>query len=315
MTPREGAIQRKGTGAGAGSGPLLRSPARLFWRVGESEIRLDGPLVMGIVNLTPDSFSDGGGLPDLEAALTHARAMVAEGAALVDVGGESTRPGARPVPEEEELARILPFVRRASRELGVPLSVDTRKAAVARSALEAGASVVNDVSGFAHDPLMASVVARAGAGAVLMHMRGEPTTMGALATYQDVAAEVAAELEVAVERARSAGVPDAALVLDPGLGFAKTAAQSMALLRDLEPLHALGFPVLVGPSRKSFLGAVVGVPPRERGPGTVAACVVAYLGGARIFRVHDVGPVAQALAVAHAILGSADGEEGEVQAR
>jgi dihydropteroate synthase len=270
---------------------------------------------MGIVNLTPDSFSDGGRLSDVEAALDHARALVAEGATLVDVGGESTRPGASSVSEEEELARVLPFVRRASLELGVPLSVDTRKASVARAALEAGAAVVNDVSGFAHDPLMAGVVAEAGAGAVLMHMRGEPATMGTLATYGDVAAEVAAELRVAVERARRAGVPDEALVVDPGLGFAKTPAQSLALLGDLDPLHALGFPILVGPSRKSFLGAVLGVPPEERGPGTVAACVVAYLGGARIFRVHDVGPVAQALTVAQAILGSAPGEEGEVKTR
>ena len=307
MTSSKGAVHRKGTGAGAGPGPLLRFPARLSWRVRGSEIPLEGPVVMGIVNLTPDSFSDGGGFPDLEAALEHARVLVAEGAALVDVGGESTRPGARSVTGEEELARVLPFLLRASRELGVPLSVDTRKAAVARAALEAGAAVVNDVSGFAHDPLMARVVAQAGAGAVLMHMRGEPTTMGALATYQDVGAEVAAELGLAVERARQAGVPDEALVVDPGLGFAKTPAQSLALLRDLDPLHALGFPILVGPSRKSFLGAVLGLPPQERGPGTVAACVVAYFGGARIFRVHDVGPVAQALTVAHAILGSGEG--------
>lgn len=268
---------------------------------------LDDPVVMGIVNLTPDSFSDGGLLRDVEEALDRARAMVAAGARMLDVGGESTRPGAREVPEREELARVLPFLERSVGEVGVPLSVDTRKAAVARAALEAGAAVVNDVSALAHDPRMASVVAETGAGAVLMHMRGDPATMEALTDYGDVRAEVAAELEAAVARAGAAGVDRRALVLDPGIGFAKTATQSLELLSDLGPLRALGFPILVGPSRKSFLGAVLGVPPLERAAGTAAACVVAYLGGARIFRVHDVEPVAQALAVAHAIATASEG--------
>jgi dihydropteroate synthase len=278
------------------------------WRIRGGSLALDSPVVMGIVNLTPDSFSDGGLLGDVEAALDHARAMVAAGAAMVDVGGESTRPGAAPVPEEEERARILPFVARAAAELGVPVSVDTRKAGVARAALAEGASVVNDVSALAFDPGMGEVVSSSGAGVVLMHMRGVPETMAALAAYEDVAAEVASELASAVERARRAGISDASVVLDPGLGFAKTPAQSLELIARLEPLHALGFPVLVGPSRKSFLGAVLGVPPDRRVAGTVAACVVAYLGGARIFRVHDVEPVVQALAVARAIVEAGDGE-------
>jgi dihydropteroate synthase len=278
------------------------------WRIRGGSLALDAPLVVGIVNLTPDSFSDGGLLGDVEAALLHARGLVAAGAAMLDVGGESTRPGAAPVPEEEEQGRILPFLRRAVGELGVPISVDTRKASVARSALEEGAAVVNDVSGLAFDPAMGEVVAASGAGVVLMHMRGVPATMMGLATYRDVATEVAAELGAAVARARRAGISDESVVLDPGLGFAKTPAQSLALLADMAPIHALGFPVLVGPSRKSFLGAVLGVAPEGRTAGTVAACVVAYLGGARIFRVHDVEPVAQALAVARAILRTGDGE-------
>jgi dihydropteroate synthase len=287
----------------------------VIWRIRGGSLALDAPLVMGVVNLTPDSFSDGGLLGDLEAALDHARAMVSAGAAILDVGGESTRPGAAAVGEEEECARILPFVRRAAAELGVPVSVDTRKAAVARAALDEGASVVNDVSGLSFDPGLADVVAAAGAGAVLMHMRGVPATMAGLATYGSVSSEVAAELGSAVARARRAGISDEAVVLDPGLGFAKTPAQSLALLADLAPIHALGFPVLVGPSRKSFLGAVLGVPPERRATGTAAACVVAYLGGARIFRVHDVEPVAQALAVARAILQAGGGEGAAVTTR
>ena len=285
------------------------------WRIRGGSLALDAPLVMGIVNLTPDSFSDGGLLADVEAALDHARALVAAGAAMLDVGGESTRPGAPLVPEEEERGRILPFLRRAAGEIGVPVSVDTRKAGMARAALDEGAAVINDVSGLAFDPAMGDVVAASGAGAVLMHMRGVPATMGGLAAYRDVSAEVAVELAAAVARARRSGISDDAVVLDPGLGFAKTPEQSLALLADLASIHALGFPVLVGPSRKSFLGAVLGVPPERRVPGTVAACVIAYLGGARIFRVHDVEPVAQALAVARAILRAGDGEGAEVTTR
>lgn len=298
----------RGTGERVGSGPPWRFPAGGAWRVRGGVVSLDGPVVMGIVNLTPDSFSDGGSFMDVDAALEHARRLVAEGAGVLDVGGESTRPGAAPVPEDEERARVLPFVEGAA-GLGVPVSVDTRKAAVALRALEAGAAIVNDVSALGHDPAMAEVVAGTGAGVVLMHMRGDPATMQALARYVDVGAEVAAELAPALERARRAGIADEAVVVDPGIGFAKTAAQSLALLADLAPLRALGRPVLVGPSRKSFLGAVLGVPPRERSVGTAAACVMAYLQGARIFRVHDVAPVAQALAVARAVLTAGDDQE------
>jgi len=257
-------------------------------------------LVVGILNLTPDSFWDGGRVHGVEAALAAARAMVASGAGMIDVGGESTRPGAGEVPPGEEMSRILPFIEAAAESLGVPISVDTRKAVVARAALDAGAAVINDVSGLAHDPSMAGVVAGSGAGVVIMHMRGTPETMAGLTDYGHPGADVARELRGAVERALAAGVDPAAVVVDPGLGFAKTPEQTLALLGDLSTVTALGYPVLVGPSRKSFIGRVAGVDPGDRLPGTIAACVMAYLEGARIFRVHDVDPVVQALAVARA---------------
>jgi dihydropteroate synthase len=256
---------------------------------------------MGVVNLTPDSFSDGGAHPDLESALAVAEAMIGAGAALLDVGGESTRPGAVSVGTTDELDRVLPFIREATRRFGVPLSIDTRKAEVAAAALNAGAVAVNDVSGLSHDPDMAGVVARTGAGLVLMHMRGDPTTMTGLTDYDDVVRDVGEELAASARRAIEAGIARQAIVLDPGLGFAKTAAQSLRILRDLDRLLDLGYPILVGPSRKSFLGAVLGLPAEERLEGTIAACIAGYHGGARLFRVHDVAPVARALAVAHAI--------------
>jgi len=268
-------------------------------------IDLTRPVVMGVLNVTPDSFSDGGRFTGPGEALEAAMAMVEDGADIVDVGGESTRPGAREVPESEELRRVLPFVRAAAHRLPVPLSVDTRKAGVARAALSEGAAIINDVSALAHDPEMGAAVAQAGAGVVLMHMRGSPETMASLARYRDVGAEVAAELREAVARALRAGVAPGRMVVDPGIGFAKNAEHSLALLGDLGAVVSLGYPVLVGPSRKSFLGAVLGAPADRRVPGTAAACVMAYLGGARIFRVHDVAPVRQALAVADAAMRAA----------
>lgn len=256
---------------------------------------------MGILNVTPDSFSDGGELGDDPAhAVARGRAMVAAGAALLDVGGESTRPGAPLVPPAEEIRRVVPVIEALVRELPVPVSVDTRKAAVARAALAAGAAVVNDVSGLIHDAALGAVVAEAEAGLVLMHMRGEPADMMEHARYGDVVGEVRVELGAAVARARAAGVADAAIVVDPGLGFAKTAEHNLTLLHRLAEL-GLPYPVLVGPSRKSFLGRILDVPPAERAVGTAAACVAAYLGGACLFRVHDVAPVVQALRVAEAI--------------
>lgn len=301
---------RAGVEAGSGGttarAPRFAVPAADRWRLKDRTLDLASARVMGIVNLTPDSFSDGGELLAPEVALAHAGALVEAGADLLDVGGESTRPGAEPVPPEEQLRRILPFVRAASDRLDVPLSVDTRSAAVARAALAAGASVVNDVSGLAHDPDMGAVVADSGAGLVLMHMRGDPATMNERACYGDVVVEVRRELGEALARARSAGVADEQVVLDPGLGFAKTGGHNWTLLRRLDELLDLGRPLLVGPSRKRFLGELLGVPPRERHVGTAVACTLAYLAGARVFRVHDVQPVVQALRVARAVDGAGE---------
>ncbi len=260
--------------------------------------------MVGVLNVTPDSFSDGGRFLDPGAAVEHALRMASEGADLVDVGGESTRPGAPRVPEEEELARVIPVLQALARSrFPVPVSIDTSKAAVARAALDAGASLVNDVRALA-DPEMARVVAGSGAPVVLMHMRGTPGDMRERATYHDLVAEVRAELAAAMARAEAAGVARERIVLDPGIGFAKTAGQSVEILARLPELLSLGRPLLVGPSRKSFIGALTGAPPEERLPGTLAAVAAAVLGGATFIRVHDVAASRQAVLVAVALRAS-----------
>ncbi|TVP59050.1 MAG: dihydropteroate synthase [Gemmatimonadales bacterium] len=279
------------------------------WRIRGGVLSLKRPLVMGILNLTPDSFSDGGELSTVDRVLRRAERHLDEGAALLDVGGESTRPGADEVPVAEEIRRVVPAIEAVARRWSVPISVDTRRAEVARAALEAGAHIVNDVSGFEFDPELAGVTARAGAGAVLMHMRGTPQTMAARAEYPSLMEDLARELGEAARRGRNAGLPLEAIVLDPGLGFAKTAAQSLQIIRDLDVLLELGFPLLIGPSRKRFLGEVLDRPPAERVTGTAVACALALLGGARIFRVHDVRATLEALQVATAVR-TADPQEG-----
>jgi dihydropteroate synthase len=277
------------------------SAAAERWVTRSGTLPLRDPLVMGILNVTPDSFSDGGRYREPERALRRAEEMVAQGAAVLDVGGESTRPGAEPVAPEEELARVLPVIRRLRSRLDVPLSIDTRRAAVARAALAEGADIVNDVSALG-DPEMAAVVADAGAGLVLMHMRGTPRTMQAGPAYADVAEEVRAELEQALRRARAAGIAEERIVVDPGIGFGKTGRHNLELIARLDVLARLGRPILLGVSRKAFLGDLLGgAPPEARVMGTAAACVAGLLRGARIFRVHDVGPVAEALRVAAAV--------------
>ena len=260
--------------------------------------------MVGVLNVTPDSFSDGGRFLDPGAAVEHALRMASEGADLVDVGGESTRPGALPVPEEEELARVIPVLRALARSrFPVPVSIDTSRAAVARAALDAGAALVNDVRALA-DPEMARVVAESGLPVVLMHMRGTPGDMRARATYLDLVGEVRAELAAAMARAEAAGVARERIVLDPGIGFAKTAGQSVEILARLPELLSLGRPLLVGPSRKSFIGALTGAPPEERLPGTLAAVAAAVLAGATFIRVHDVAASRQAVQVASALRAS-----------
>lgn len=279
-------------------------PAFGSWRTARRSLPLARACVVGILNVTPDSFSDGGRLPTVDDAVRAALALREAGADLLDVGGESTRPGAAQPTEAEELRRVVPVVERLAARVGLPVSVDTRRAAVARAALAAGAEIVNDVSGLTHDPAMAGVVAGTGAGVIVMHMRGTPATMDALAVYHDVSAEVAAELAARRDAALAAGIAPEAIVLDPGLGFAKTTEHNLALIGDLEPVLALGHPVLVGPSRKRFLGAVTGKGVADRDAATAAACVAARLHGARLFRVHDVAAAREALLVADAVLAA-----------
>jgi len=260
-----------------------------------------GPFLMGIVNATPDSFSDGGRYLEPGAAVDRALRLAEEGADLVDVGGESTRPGAPPVPAAEEIARVVPVVERLrARGFPLPISVDTVKGAVARAALLAGADLVNDVSALG-DPDLARACAEAGVPVVLMHMRGTPADMQSRAVYRDVVAEVARELEAALARAEAAGIPRERTILDPGIGFAKTAEQSLELLARAGELRALGRPLLFGPSRKSFIGKVTGAEVGERLPGTLAAVTACVLAGVELLRVHDVAAVRQAARVAAAL--------------
>ena len=261
----------------------------------------DRPLVMGIVNVTPDSFSDGGDALDPEAAIALGRAQFEAGADIVDLGGESTRPGAAPTPPAIEQARVVPVLR-ALTPLGA-VSIDTRNASTMAAALAAGARIVNDVSGLAHDPLAAATVARAGCAVVLMHMRGTPETMAGLTAYADVAAEVASDLAASLARAVAAGVRPGNIALDPGIGFAKTHAQNLELLRGLDRIVALGAPVLVGVSRKGFIGRYGAAPEaKARLPGSLAAALFALSRGARILRVHDVAETVQAVRVWQALV-------------
>ena len=263
-----------------------------------------GPVLVGILNVTPDSFSDGGEFLDPEPAARHASAMLDEGAGIVDVGGESTRPGSDPVPQEEEVRRVIPVIEGilAVRPEAV-ISIDTYRAETAAAALEAGARVVNDVSALRADPRMASVVAEAGCPVVLMHMKGEPKTMQEEPFYEDVVREVRKFLSQRAEHAVASGVRPENVILDPGIGFGKNLDHNLALLRDLDVLVDLGFPVLIGASRKRFIGTLTGeVQARERIFGTVATTVLAYQKGATFFRVHDVRANREALAIAEAVL-------------
>ena len=289
----------------AALGQALPSEEPSIWQTARGPLVLDAPVLMGILNVTPDSFSDAGRFASLEGAVARAEQLAEQGAAIVDVGGESTRPGATPVAEAEERNRVLPVIEAVARRLaGTLVSVDTVKSGVARAALAAGAAILNDVSGFRLDPAMGEVAAASGAGVVLMHSRGGAGDLASLehAAYpRGVLTEVIAELGAALDRAGRAGIPAERIVLDPGLGFGKTPEQNLELLRGLDALRALGRPVLIGPSRKRFLGAITGRPVEERDQATAGACVAAWQSGARIFRVHEPAAVRDALAVAAAI--------------
>jgi dihydropteroate synthase len=270
-------------------------------RCGRFSLALERPLVMGVLNVTPDSFSDGGRFLERDAAIAHARRMVAEGADIVDVGGESTRPGARPVSEDEELERVLPVLE-ALRELPVPLSVDTRRPRVMREALAAGASMVNDVEALEAPGALAAVAA-SGCGVCLMHKKGDPATMQDNPVYADVVAEVKSYLAARIAAAEAAGIARERIVADPGFGFGKTAAHNLELLRRLAEFSELGVPIAVGLSRKSTLGAITGRPTGERLAASLAAALLAAQAGATILRVHDVRETRDALAVWLAVRG------------
>ncbi len=268
-------------------------------------IPLDRPRLMAVLNVTPDSFSDGGRHSALPQALAHARALAAEGADLLDIGGESTRPGAEPVPPDEEIARVVPVI--AALRAGnfpLPISIDTRNAAVARAAFAAGASLFNDVSALTHDPASLPLAAASGRPVCLMHAQGDPRTMQDAPAYDDVLLDVMDFLESRVAAAEAAGIPRARLLVDPGIGFGKTAAHNLELIRGLALLHGLGCPILFGASRKRFIGTLGEAPePRSRAPGSIAVALEALRQGAQVLRVHDVKETRQAVLLWSALNG------------
>jgi len=261
------------------------------------------PRVMGIVNVTPDSFSDGGRTARLEDAVNHGVRLVEEGADLLDIGGESSRPGAEPVSLEEELRRVIPVVEALASRVTVPISVDTTKAEVARRALDAGAAIVNDITALGSDPELARVVVESGAGVVLMHMQGEPRTMQDNPRYNDVVAEVLEFLERRLIWAESLGLDRRRIAIDPGFGFGKTKDHNLLILRNIERFASLGCAILVGTSRKRVLGELTGRPVGGRGAATVVSSLAAGVGGANVVRVHDVAPMVDAIKVWTAIRG------------
>ena len=258
------------------------------------------PLLMGIVNVTPDSFSDGGQFLDPVAAIEQGQRLVAEGADWLDVGGESTRPGAEPVPLDEELRRVLPVLEGLADSTSVPISIDTYKPEVARRAVRAGASIVNDVTGF-RDPAMIEVGADCGAACVCMHMKGTPRTMGEEARYDDVVADLLQYFEDRIERMSAAGIDRRRIVIDPGIGFAKKKQHNLDLLDRLDELLTLNRPVMLGASRKRIIGELTGRPESERLYGTIGTAVIGYVKGAAVLRVHDVGPIRDTLAVLRSV--------------
>jgi dihydropteroate synthase len=261
------------------------------------------PKVMGVVNVTPDSFSDGGRVQTADDAAGHARALESEGADLLDVGGESSRPGSDPVPLEEELRRVIPAVEAIAATVEVPISVDTTKAEVARRAIAAGASIINDITGLSVASELARVVADSGAGVVIMHMAGTPRTMQIEPRYRDVVAEVYEYLARRAEATEAAGIPRTRVALDPGIGFGKTLDHNLLLLRNLGRFASLGCAVLIGTSRKGLLGTITGRPVDQRATASVVSSLAAALNGASVVRVHDVGPMVDAVKVWSSVRG------------
>jgi dihydropteroate synthase len=271
------------------------------FQVKGQRLALDRPLLMGIINVTPDSFSDGGRFYDPQRAVEHAIRLVGEGADLLDIGAESTRPGAQPVDEQEERRRLIPVVAAVVKAVSVPISVDTSKAEVAKAAIDAGAVMVNDVTALRGDSAMVEIVAKAGAGLALMHMQGSPQTMQHAPQYDDVIGEVARFLAARARFAIERGVARNRIVLDPGIGFGKTLTHNLDLLANLHVLKELGYPLLVGPSRKGFIGQLTRQSVEARGWGTAAVVALAVEQGANILRVHDVAPMKDVANVAAAL--------------
>lgn len=274
------------------------------WRIRGTVLNTEKPLIMGIVNVTPDSFYDGGRYAAADKAIAHGLKLAEEGADLLDIGGESTRPGSSPVPEEEELKRVMPVIERLAREVKIPISVDTCKSAVAEKALAAGAQIVNDISALRFDRRLAEVVRSLQSGLVLMHMQGTPRDMQSAPCYCDTIAEIYRFLEERLEFCTSAGIEEDRLAVDPGIGFGKRLEDNLLILNRLSEFKKLNRPLLVGASRKSFLGKITGLPAEERLEGSLAAAVIACVNGANILRVHDVKETKQALEVAYAIVKS-----------
>ncbi len=298
-----------GLGEAVGAALGLRCSPEKVWRFGPVEIPAGKKsLVMGILNVTPDSFYDGGKYANREAAVRRALQMVEEGADIIDVGGESTRPGSEPVDAEVEAARVVPVIEALRDRVSVPISIDTYKASVAEAALKAGACIVNDITGLHGDPRMAHVAAEHGATVVVMHIKGTPKTMQQNPTYTDLLGEVRAYLEEGCELALKAGVSEDRIWIDPGIGFGKTAEHNLELLRRLRFFRALGFPILVGTSNKSVIGQVLGLPVHDRLEGTAATVAVAIANGADGVRIHDVQAMKRVSAMADAIVRMGAGE-------
>jgi len=273
-----------------------------IWKIGERALDVSRHgLIMGVLNVTPDSFSDGGERYDAVKAIAAGVAMVKSGAHILDIGGESSRPGATPVSEDEELARVLPVVRGLREETDAPISIDTYKSNVARAALNAGADIVNDISALRFDPAMAAMIAAEKVPVVLMHMQGTPRTMQREPKYDDVVREVRDFLAAQLYTAMDAGIAQGMIVIDPGIGFGKTLQHNLQLLRGLPMIAALGQPVLVGTSRKAFIGRILNAEPLDRVEGSLATAVASVLAGANIIRAHDVAETAKAVKIADAI--------------
>jgi len=275
-----------------------------IWTFGHQTIDCSRPVIMGVINATPDSFSDGGLYYEREEAVNQGKRLAAEGADILDIGGESTRPGSKPMTEEEEMGRVIPVIEELSRAIDIPISIDTRRSLVAKKAIQAGAEIINDISALRFDSQMARVCTEHHVPVVLMHMQGEPATMQVEPRYDNLLREISDFFKDRIAWAESQGIGNDQVILDPGIGFGKSLDQghNLMILKNLQAFKNFGKPILIGPSRKAFIGKILGLPPQEREEGTMAAVVAAILNGANIVRVHEVKKMSRGVCVADAIL-------------